>query len=241
MEAIKDEVMQYWSQRAEQFSTLRRAELESEKRQLWTQELLRYLPTSRQLRILDVGTGSGFFAMLLSPMGHHVTGIDLTAEMIQAAKETAQALGLQADFFIMDAEHPDFPDTSFDVVLSRNLTWTLPHLETAYQEWHRVLKPGGLLLNFDADYCREKPMEQQSLPENHAHKAIGQALVNAYEHLKSELAVEQQPRPAWDAALLQHAGFRDVRIDTTLSQRLYQTVDAFYNPTPMFAIRAIRQ
>lgn len=241
MDAIKEEVIQYWSQRAEQFSSLRLAELNSEKRQLWMRELLRCLPERVPLRILDVGTGSGFFAFLLSAIGHHVTGIDLTASMINAAKEAANALSLQAEFLVMDAEQPDFPDETFDVVISRNLTWTLPHLETAYRQWRRVLKPGGILVNFDGDYCHEQSMEQQVLPENHAHKAISPALVSAYERLKSELAAGQQPRPTWDAVLLQRAGFQNIQIDTGLSQRLYQTIDAFYNPTPMFIIRAVRE
>lgn len=241
MEAIKKEITAYWGRRADGFSSLHLAEFNSEKRQQWTAELLRYLPETSHLRILDVGTGSGFFALILSAMGHQVTGIDLTAEMIDAARETTNALHLDAEFRIMDAEQPDFPDGTFDVVLSRNLTWTLPHLESAYAQWRRILKPGGLLLNFDGDYCREKPIAQQALPENHAHKAIGRDLAEAYEHLKSELAVCQEPRPAWDAALLQRVGFRDILVDQTLSQRLYHTADAFYNPTPMFTIRAIRE
>lgn len=240
MEPIKQEVTEYWGRRAGAFSTLRRQELQSGKRQLWIQELKRYLPEGSPLRILDVGTGSGFFALLLAAMGHRVTGIDLTAEMIDAARETARAMNLEASFLVMDAEQPDFPDGTFDVVLSRNLTWTLPHLETAYAQWRRVLKPGGILLNFDADYCREKPLAQQKLPENHAHKAMDAGLAQAYEHLKTELAASQQPRPDWDATLLRQAGYRKIQVDRTLSQRLYQTEDVFYNPTPMFTLWAQR-
>ena len=53
---------------------------------------------------------------------------------------------------VMDAEAPDFPDEEFDVIVSRNLTWTLPDAEHAYQEWFRVLKPGGVMINLDANY-----------------------------------------------------------------------------------------
>ena len=54
----------------------------------------------------------------------------------------------------MDAECPAFPDETFDVVVSRNLTWTLPHPERAYRQWLRILKPGGILLNYDAEHAR---------------------------------------------------------------------------------------
>ena len=40
------------------------------------------------------------------------------------------------------------------MIVTRNLTWNLPHPEKAYGEWCRVLKPGGLLLNFDANWYR---------------------------------------------------------------------------------------
>lgn len=240
METIKTEVVDYWTKRAENFASLRLAELKSEKRELWTQEILQYLPQDKPLHILDVGTGSGFFSMILSAMGHKVVGIDLTAEMIDAAKETAKMLELPAEFYVMDAEQPDFPDESFDVVLSRNLTWTLPHLKTAYARWHQVLKPGGILLNFDADYCREQPMPKQDLPVHHAHQSIAKECIQLYEQIKAELISGQQARPTWDVALLEEVGFQDITVDTTPSERLYRTVDEFYNPTPIFSIYAVR-
>ena len=40
----------------------------------------------------------------------------------------------------MDAQALEFEDESFDVIISRNLTWNLPHPEMAYKEWLRVLK-----------------------------------------------------------------------------------------------------
>ena len=99
-----------------------------------------------------------------------------------------------------------------------------------------LLKPGGILLNFDADYCREDA--GKPLPENHAHKQIGADLMQEYEHIKDELRPSQQLRPNWDVALLKAAGFRDIRVDTTVWQRIYHNVDEFYNPTPIFLIAA---
>ena len=48
----------------------------------------------------------------------------------------------------MDAENLRFADESFDVVISRNLTWTLPDVKSAYREWVRVLKKGGHTFEF---------------------------------------------------------------------------------------------
>ena len=48
----------------------------------------------------------------------------------------------------MNAEELTFAPESFDVIVSRNLTWNLHDPKKAYQSWERVLKSGGLLLNF---------------------------------------------------------------------------------------------
>lgn len=105
--------------------------------------------------------GTGFFACLFAAEGHEATGIDLTPDMIKHAEHMAAVLGLDATFRIMDAENPDFEPESFDVLVTRNLTWTLPHVEKAYREWYRILKPGGVLINFDADYSATLEDEQQ--------------------------------------------------------------------------------
>lgn len=236
---LKSEVVEYWTGRTEAFAALRQSEYAGEKRGQWTREILRMLPEGENLRILDAGTGTGFFSLLLGAMGHRVTGIDLTQSMVDRARAESLRLGIPAEFLVMDAESPDFPDQTFDLVVSRNLTWNLPHLERAYAEWLRVLKPGGRLINFDADYCRERSPDRP-LPANHAHKSVSAAQAQMYEHLKEQLLPMQQPRPEWDRILLERCGYEDIQIDCGLSQRLYAQVDAFYNPTPMFALSARR-
>ena len=237
MEAIKQQVADYWSHRVEQFSKLRQKELMGEKHHLWYQEFEHYLPMEGGWKILDIGTGTGFFAFLLAALGHRVTGIDLTPEMVTEARRMAGVLEIPADFYVMDAEAPPFAGGSFDAIVTRNLTWNLPHLQRAYTQWHGLLKPGGLLLNFDADYCREDA--SAPLPACHAHRDIDAGLMQAYERMKEALRPTQRPRPQWDVELLEAAGFRDIRVDTEVWRRIYGEVDEFYNPTPIFAIAAI--
>ena len=50
----------------------------------------------------------------------------------------------------MDTHKLEFEDDSFDVIVNRNVTWTLENPRDAYKEWMRVLKPGGSLIIFDA-------------------------------------------------------------------------------------------
>ena len=89
---IKNRIINYWSRRSGDFARLRRDELNSYMADLWLEEIRKYLP-DKPCRILDIGTGSGFFAILLGKAGHYVEGIDLTASMIEEAKLLAAKSG----------------------------------------------------------------------------------------------------------------------------------------------------
>ena len=241
MELIKHRVAHYWSHRADSFEQQRLREFDSEKRERWLAELCRYLPQGKTLRILDVGTGTGFFACLLAAEGHKTVGIDLTPDMIEHAKHMAAVLGLDAHFQLMDAEEPDFESESFDVLVTRNLTWTLPHIEKAYREWYRILKPGGILINFDADYCAALEVEDEhDLPANHAHKLVPDCMLQENDSITMEIGAYHGPRPQWDVQLLIEAGFERVTVDTGVYRRIYSEIDEFFNPTPIFTIAAFK-
>lgn len=240
MEEIKKEISSYWTGRSEDFARLREEELNSEIAEIWLEELRKGMPEGEGLRILDVGTGCGFFSVLLAKLGYQVTGIDLTPAMIEKAKIIAAERNVQADFEVMDAEHPDFPDGTFDVIVSRNLTWTMPHPAEAYGEWLRVLKPGGVLLNFDGDYGKEEFAEEmESLPADHAHRQLSCGQLKECDKIKDQLSISAMRRPAWDVEVLKSLGCVDVTVDSEVYRRIYASEDSpFYNPTPIFRLQA---
>ena len=238
---LVDRIENYWSKRSDDFFDLRIEELKSDKRQLWQDEIIANLPDKEHLKILDVGCGPGFFSVILSSLGHDVIGIDLTESMIQKADEIADILDYDIDFRVMNAQELDFDDEEFDVVISRNLTWTLPDIEKAYKEWYRVLKKDGVLLNFDADYgkvCLEE--EMKSLGEEHSHNMMDKSMVNECDAIKQELEISKRRRPMWDKKFLQDIGFGECKTDCEISGRVYKIKDDFYNPTPMFKVCAIK-
>ena len=239
MKNLKDRIKNYWTRRVPSFLRQRLREFESEKRGLWLTEIARWLPKGKPLRILDVGTGTGFLACLLAAEGHTVTGIDLTAEMVAHAEQFAKTVDVPAQFRVMDAESPDFPPESFDAIVTRNLTWTLPDLEKAYRAWHGLLAKGGTLINFDADYCHEfSDAEDVALLPNHAHKTIPADLIEENDEITMEMCAYQERRPEWDLRLLLDAGFSRVTVDAGVWKRVYAEPDEFYNPTPIFTIAA---
>lgn len=109
-----------------------------------------------KLKILDVGTGTGFLSLSLAELGHEVVGIDLAEGMISTARKIAKKRGFDLDLITGDAESLDFVDESFDAVVSRWVLWTLPHPEKAISEWMRVLRPGGRAYEFGFSIYSQK-------------------------------------------------------------------------------------
>ena len=238
---IKEKVENYWTKRADGFFNLRHDEIESNKSARWIKEIEKYLPTDKRLKILDVGCGAGFFEIIFGKLGHDVTGIDLTEEMVAKANEMIRIYDMDASkvkALVGDAEKLDFADEEFDVVISRNLTWTLPHPVDAYTQWHRVLKNGGVLLNFDAEYA--KGAHNLKSPENIAHKNIEDSLKEECHDIYHMLTISMLDRPMWDRHVLEEIGFKRVVIDETFSDRIYIEKDEFYIPDKMFGIKAVK-
>ena len=236
----KEKIVKYWEKRSDSFLEQRRQELHSTMAERWMKEINTQLPEGKNLKILDVGCGAGFFTILLAKAGHQVTGIDLTPDMIKNARILAEEEGVNCEFTVMDAENPEFPDDTFDVIISRNLTWTLPHVRHAYQEWLRVLKKGGVLLNFDANYGLEDCTDTAGLPELHAHNMLGNDMMRECEEIKRQLPISSYSRPAWDLETLSAMELKDFRVDLGISSRIYLEKDEFYNPTPLFMLRTVK-
>lgn len=236
---IEQRVKNYWTARSHDFGTVRKNELESNMGKRWLEEIERHLPQGK-LDILDVGTGTGFFAILLARLGHRVTGIDLTPAMIAESRALAGSMGLDIDFRQMNAQELSFEDERFDVVISRNLTWTLPEPQKAYSQWYRVLKKGGVLLNYDADYAknvRSESTQNCSVAPDSPYGHVGMT-----ERLKEEndaitLALDiGKKRPEWDAQVLRELGVRACSTDLRVGARVLGTSDLVN--APMFGIFA---
>lgn len=100
------------------------------------------------MHVLDIGCGvGGTPRYLATTIGCHVTGIDLTAEYIDIARELTRRCGLDdlIDFQQGNALDMPFPDASFDHVVSQNVTMNIPDKAAYAAEIARVLKPGGRL------------------------------------------------------------------------------------------------
>lgn len=240
---MDERIKMYWTKRAHDFSLVRRNELQNNMYERWQNEISKFLPDHKPLKVLDIGTGTGFFAILIAEQGHKVTGVDITPAMIEEARELAGERKLDICFEIMDAQNLDFPNESFDAVISRNLTWTLPDPGRAYAEWLRVLKPGGVLLNFDADYGeheRSQSRQNRSVPADspYGHLGMTRELEKENAEITLSMHISNEKRPMWDVNRLTALGIKDYICDTELGRRVLGEFDLA--DAPMFMVCATK-
>ena len=193
------------------------------------------------------GTGTGFFAVLLAQAGHRVEGVDLTPAMLEEARALAAQRGLDITFREMDAQALDYEDGCFDAVISRNLTWTLPDPERAYGQWFRVLKPGGVLLNFDANWYRylwDRGAEQahardrENLWASDVRDETAGTDVSAMEAIARQAPLSARMRPGWDLGVLRGLGLQ-AAADTEIWRQVWTREERINNAsTPMFLVEA---
>jgi len=114
-----------------------------------------YINLQRDARVIDVGCGTGSLCVPLAqkakekqiPISIHA--VDISPAMIARTKELAKKLNLDSIACdVMDAAHLNVPDNSFDVVTCMFIWDAIPNplKPTVLSEFHRILKPGGLLV-----------------------------------------------------------------------------------------------
>lgn len=116
------------------------------------EEILCYLPVSDGMKILDLGTGTGFLAFPLAEKypQTRVTGLDIVEKALDKNRERAESKGLKNLQFI-SYEGMEFPfmDHTFDMVVTRYALHHFPEISDTFREIDRVLKPDGIFFLSD--------------------------------------------------------------------------------------------
>ena len=253
---LLEEIQYYWNHRYTGYSKVNQKELEGIQRERWKEQFNRLLPANKQHNVLDIGTGPGFFTIILEELGYNsITGVDVSEKMLEVARENIQTYGKEnssIQLLQMDAQNLEFEPESFDIIVSRNLTWNLQNPQQAYSEWLRVLKPNGALFIFDASWYSflqneqlEKEFEakrQQAIEEKLEDYWQGEGVDEAKMNwIVQQLPLTYQQRPQWDTDYFSSLKGISVETEENFGDLVWDYEEQLnYGATPMFCIKVVK-
>ena len=253
---LLEEIQGYWNHRYTGYSKVNQKELEGIQRERWKEQFNRLLPENQNLKVLDIGTGPGFFTIILEELGYsNITGVDYSYKMLEVARENIQTYGKEnssIQLIQMDAQNLEFEPESFDIIVSRNLTWNLQNPQQAYSEWLRVLKPNGALFIFDASWYSflqneqlEKEFEakrQQAIEEKLEDYWQGEGVdEEKMSWIVQQLPLTYQQRPQWDIDYFSSQEDVSVETEENFGDLVWNYEEQLnYGATPMFCIKIVK-
>ncbi|MCO5216404.1 MAG: class I SAM-dependent methyltransferase [Thermomicrobiales bacterium] len=105
------------------------------------------LSGGRALNVIEPGIGTGRVALPLVAMGHRVSGIDTSPQMLDVCRQRASALGLTVDVAPGDASELTYDDHTFDLGIIAQLLYLVPDWPLVLDELARVVRHGGYVIH----------------------------------------------------------------------------------------------
>ena len=197
MDKIKKEIRDRWNEKGWEYDQATAHGVhDQESKKQWVNifKSLEKETGSKTLKALDVGTGTGFLALILAELDQQVTAIDWSTTMLNQAKKKAKEKDLEIEFIEGQTEGLPFPRDSFQVLTARHVLWTLTEPEKALSEWNRVLEKDGVVL---ADYS----------PKNINHNSEHYS-----QEIEEKLPLNKNINPEELRETFEKAGFDDINI-----------------------------
>jgi SAM-dependent methyltransferase len=145
--------------------------------------------------VLDLGSGGGFDCFLASKQvgdSGHVIGVDMTAAMVDKARNNAARGGYRnVEFCIGEIEHLPVADASVDVIISNCVINLSPEKHKVFSEAYRVLKPGGRLAISDVVAYADIPAEIRDDVHSLTGCVAGASAVTEVEQMLEEAGFNQ--------------------------------------------------
>lgn len=181
----------------------------------WRRKFVNQLSHYKPHHILDIATGTGDLALLISSLEpEHVTGIDIAGNMLAIAKQKAIQKHLQdrLTFEEGDAEDLPFPDEVFDAVTVAFGVRNFEDLERGLSEMKRVMKTGGVMMILEFSHPPSFPWKQlYGFYSKHMIPFIGKIVSGnkqAYSYLPESVSAFPSGKDFLD--ILEKAGMKNV-------------------------------
>jgi ubiquinone/menaquinone biosynthesis C-methylase UbiE len=194
-----------------------------------TGDLLQMCDLKAGQRVLEVGCGSGYTACTTAKQHQaSVVAVDLESHLLALSRERARSMRVEESVALSraDARRLPFASASFDGVICESVLAFLEDKASALREFHRVLKPGGFLVNNEVTFLTPPPDDFLAAIRGAAPKVPG------------ALAVPVDPQE--HQRLLEEAGFVSVQVETgdvSVRQNMMEQmqIDGFRALKPFFA------
>ncbi len=221
--SIRDEIRDFWSERAATFDQGVGHEIFSEaERRGWHRLIEKHLGKGDGRPLLDLACGTGVISHLMADMGFAVTGLDWSEAMLEEARTKAARRKSGIRFIMRDAENTGERDESYSAITNRHLVWTLVDVPAAFAEWFRLLKPGGALLIVDGNMGKRSWVSRLHTGFNMLARRpeprgnLGPEMAERLKRIREQVwFCDGMPAEAV-VALLKDAGFVDCVIDRNL-------------------------
>jgi demethylmenaquinone methyltransferase/2-methoxy-6-polyprenyl-1,4-benzoquinol methylase len=185
----------------------------------WRRRALEIARLGDGARALDVGTGTGDFALALlarSPGSATVTGVDISTGMLKVAElRSAKArLGPRYERLIASVESLPFADGVFDVAVAGFVIRNVGDIPRGLREMRRVLRPGGRAVILDLHTPRNPMVRRLHRSYSFISPRLAAAVgsdPDAYRYLPRSIEAFYDPETL--ASLLRNAGFARVRFE----------------------------
>ena len=186
----------------------------------WRSVAVNMICKSNPATILDIATGTADLAIKLADKmpAAHVTGVDLSANMIEIGRQKVAQRHLSDRIELMTADclHLPFDDNTFDCITVAYGVRNFEHLDQGYGEMFRVMKPGGMLVVIELSTPTNQVVKPfYRLYTKHIIPLAGKLVskdVRAYSYLPESIAAVPQGDNM--LALIKQAGFDDARFKT---------------------------
>ncbi|MDR0899648.1 MAG: bifunctional demethylmenaquinone methyltransferase/2-methoxy-6-polyprenyl-1,4-benzoquinol methylase UbiE [Lactobacillaceae bacterium] len=118
----------------------------------WRHQLNNMIPFTKDMEVLDVATGTGDWAIATAPQVKHLTGLDYSPDMLEKARPKIAKAGLTDKITLVEGDGTDMPfeSNTFDIVTIGFGLRNMPSPEAGLKELVRVVKPGGIVVIFEA-------------------------------------------------------------------------------------------
>ncbi len=184
---------------------------------LWRKKAIRELKAQQPASILDVATGTGDFAFeaikILKP--EKITGVDISAGMLEVAKRKIadRKLGHIFSVRLGDSEMLPFEDDQFDAITVAYGVRNYENLEKGLADMRRVLKPGGKIVILEFSKPQTFPVKQlYNFYFKHITPFFGRVFskdARAYQYLPESVAAFPDGRSF--TQLMERVGFNETK------------------------------